>query len=102
MRLIPDIQLKELKIIHDILNRHCLTNTSVWVIGSRAKRTARKYSDLDLVIDLNHQPIPRSVFIKLLDDFEESDLPYKVDIIDWNTISEDFRELVERDRILLP
>ena len=37
----------------------------------------------------------------LRDDFEESDLPFKVDIVDWNTIDEKFRSIIHHDRELI-
>lgn len=87
-----------LKIIHRILNKYLSKSSSVWVFGSRAKGTARKYSDLDLAIDDDQQPLPLSMMTSMLDDFEESDLPYKVDIVDWNTISDEFRRTILSDR----
>ncbi len=34
--------------------------------------------------------------------FEESDLPYTVDLVDWATTSETFKKIIERDRVALP
>ena len=33
--------------------------------------------------------------------FEESDLPYRVDIVDWHAIDEGFRRLIEAERVAL-
>jgi type I restriction enzyme S subunit len=33
--------------------------------------------------------------------FDESDLPYKVDLVDWATTSESFRKIIERDRVVV-
>jgi type I restriction enzyme S subunit len=38
----------------------------------------------------------------LADAFDESDLPYKVDIVDMQTVSESFKKIVERDRVVFP
>lgn len=39
-------------------------------------------------------------FLKnIIKDFEESDLPYKVDIVDWNKCSDDFRALIKKDLV---
>lgn len=81
MKLLLDIQPNHLKIVLDILHKHLPKNAQVWVYGSRAKGNARKYSDLDLAIDCG-KPISDILMIDLKDDFIESDLPYKVDIID--------------------
>lgn len=101
MKNIIDIRPKDLEIIYGILNRHIPSKTTVWVFGSRAKGKARKFSDLDLVIDTDQQPMPHDLLVILLDDFEESDLPYKVDVVDWNAISESFREIIRDQRKLL-
>jgi predicted nucleotidyltransferase len=68
-----------------------------YAFGSRVKGTARPLSDLDLCIK---DPIHKSVLVKILEEFEESDLPFKVDIILWSEISENFQKQIEKD--LLP
>jgi type I restriction enzyme S subunit len=35
------------------------------------------------------------------EDFSESDLPFRVDILDWATTSEPFRRIVERDKVVI-
>lgn len=37
----------------------------------------------------------------LAEDFSESDLPWKVDLVDWWSISEAFRAIIDRDKVLL-
>lgn len=32
------------------------------------------------------------------DDFSESNLPYKVDVVDWHTLSDSFRKIVDKDK----
>ncbi len=36
------------------------------------------------------------------DAFEESDLPYKVDLVDLQSVSEPFKAIIERDKVPLP
>jgi hypothetical protein len=43
--------------------------------------------------------IPINALTHLDEDFEESDLPYKVDIINWNKISDSFRKNIEKDLV---
>ena len=47
------------------------------------------------------QSLPLSLRAALDFDFEMSDLPYKVDVVDGQTISESFKALIEKDRMLL-
>ena len=53
----------------------------IYAFGSRAKGNAHKYSDVDLLID---GPIPLSLqkLAELETLLDESDLPFRVDIVD--------------------
>jgi predicted nucleotidyltransferase len=90
-----------LSIVRDILQKHLPVGGTVWVFGSRVKGTNKKFADLDLALDHNGCPMPSHIMAKLAYDFEMSDLPYKVDIVDWNTISDSFKAHIQSDRILL-
>ncbi|MDR1163756.1 MAG: nucleotidyltransferase domain-containing protein, partial [Candidatus Accumulibacter sp.] len=96
---IPDIDIRpeHWQIVRDILRKH-VPQYEVWAFGSRAKWTAKQYSDLDLAV-ITNRPLPLKVSASLADDFSESDLPWKVDVVDWASTSESFRKIVERDRV---
>ena len=94
-----DIHPKHWQMVKDILSKH-VPQHEVWAFGSRAKWTARQYSDLDIAI-LTQKPLPLSVSAALSDDFSESDLPWTVDVVDWATTSESFRQIIERDKVVL-
>lgn len=98
------IQLKfeDRQIIQAILRRHLPATSQVWVFGSRARGSARKYSDIDLAIDHGGKSLPLEVVSDLAADFEESALPFTVDIVDLNAICSDFRNLIEQDKIPFP
>lgn len=70
------------------------------IFGSRAKGTARKTSDLDLVL-MTKKPLEFSILADLKEAFSESDLSFKVDIVDWSDISESFQKLIEKDKRVL-
>ena len=74
-------------------------NTNFYIFGSRAKGTAKKFSDIDIAIDLSGKKINNFIKIKLETAFEDSTIPYKVDIIDLNNISEDFKKCIEKDLV---
>lgn len=67
-----------------------------YVFGSRTKNKARPLSDLDLCIK-DTAPIPFRTLAAREAAFEESDLPFKVDVKDWHTMSENFRALIQED-----
>lgn len=92
-----DIRPEDKIIILQILKRHLPKSTQVWVFGSRAKNNAKPFSDLDLAIDLNGETLSLQLLANLAFDFEESDLPYKVDIVDWNSISLAFKANIQAD-----
>jgi predicted nucleotidyltransferase len=90
---------EEARIVLDIVKRH-LCGREVFVFGSRAKHRARRRSDLDLAV-AGSQPLDLGTQANLACDFDESDLPYKVDVIDLATIAPEFRKLIEPDFVPL-
>ena len=94
-----DIRPDHWAIVHDILQKH-VPQYEVWAFGSRAKWTTKEYSDLDLAV-ITDKPLSLSVSAALSDDLSESDLPWKVDIVDWATTSESFRKIIERDKVVV-
>src|SRR6218665_812358 len=94
-----DIRPDHWRIVEAILKKH-VPRHMVWAFGSRAKWSAKAYSDLDLAI-ITEKALPLAVSASLSDDFSESDLPYKVDVVDWVTTSAAFREIIERDRVVV-
>ncbi|MDE8345815.1 MAG: restriction endonuclease subunit S [Acidocella sp.] len=67
---------------------------------ARATWTTKDSSDLDLAIDAA-RPLTRDEESALRGVFEESDLPYAVDVVDMQTVSKTFRKIVERERVEL-
>jgi type I restriction enzyme S subunit len=94
-----DIRPDHWAIVRDILLRH-VPGHEVWAFGSRAKGTTKAWSDLDLVI-ITRTALPLMTRAALADDFSESALPWKVDIVDWATASETFRKIIERDKVVV-
>jgi type I restriction enzyme S subunit len=96
---IIDIRPGEWEIVRALLQRH-LPGREVWAFGSRAKGAAKPFSDLDLAI-LGNEPLTLSTLADLANDFSESDLPFKVDIVDWATTRDSFRKVIEAERVVL-
>ncbi len=94
-----DIREDHWDIVQGILQKH-VPQYEVLAFGSRAKWTAKQYSDLDLAI-ITDKPLSLDISASLSDDFSESDLPYKVDIVDWATTSESFRKIIEQDKVVV-
>ena len=94
-----DIGEAELRIVQKILRRY-VPHAEVLVFGSRATGKAKKFSDLDLCIKAA-KPLGLDLTSAMADDFAQSDLPWKVDIVDWATTREVFRRIIEQDGVLL-
>lgn len=102
--LLLDMKESDKTILLDILDRLVPAGLEVWAFGSRARWTARETSDLDLVLR-NPAQLETRLEAGILDDlkeaFEESDLPFMVDLLDWATVSEKFRKVIEREYVVV-
>ena len=98
----PQIQISEehLKKIKTIL-RHYFPTSQIWLFGSRVTGNAKKYSDLDVLIKTTEHTHATSAFIELKHAFDNSDLPFQIDIVDWDKASTEFREMVLKEAIIL-
>lgn len=72
----------------------------VWAFGSRTKVTAKPYSDLDLAI-ISDAPLAWATQAALAEAFDESDLPIKVDIVDWAATRDHFRKIIEAEKVIV-
>ena len=61
--------------------------------GSRVKGNPKPYSDLDIVL-LGPARLPLGRLAALREAFAESELPIRVDVIDWHRISEAFQAII--------
>ena len=90
----------ELRQVQAILRRHLPADAHVLLYGSRSHgRNLKPFSDLDLCLKAR-TPIPADVMARLRQSFEDSDLPYQVDLVDWAQLQPEFRSAISRD--LLP
>ena len=94
-----DIRPDHWAIVHAILQKH-VPHYEVWAFGSRATWKAKEFSDLDLAI-ISDKPLSLDVSASLSEDLSESDLPWKVDVVDWASTSASFRTIIERDKVVL-
>ena len=89
----------ELEMVRGILQRH-VPEREVWAFGSRVQGNAKPFSDLDLAV-LGEQPLELSIQAELAEEFSESNLPFKVGIVDWATTSERFRQIIRKEYVVL-
>ena len=80
--------------------REQIPHMEVWAFGSRAKHTAKPYSDLDLAL-ITLQPLSLDQLATITDAFATSDLPIRVDVVDWASASDAFRKLIAQDKVVV-
>jgi len=77
-----------------------IPGATVWAFGSRVKWSHREQSDLDLAVLCDKQTAQK-VLPKLNDAFIESDLPFKVQLLDFNRLPANMQENIKKDYIVL-
>jgi len=101
MKIKFDVTPKEFIIVKDILEKYLQDDGKAWVFGSRAKSSSLVGSDLDLAIERQDK-----VALKLLSQikiaFEDSRLPYRVDVVDMKAVKPYFKELIKDEMVVFP
>lgn len=100
MSRVLDITPEHLVEVQRLLRARAPRPATVWAFGSRVLGTATAYSDLDLAIDAGRR-LSWAEQADLQEAFEEAALPFRVDIVDWATVSQAFRDRVTSQRIPL-
>jgi predicted nucleotidyltransferase len=90
---------EELSLLQSILKRY-VPDFKVWAFGSRVTGTHKPYSDLDLAL-VGDEPISIQTRAMLSEALSNSGLPYKVDIVDWASTSEAFRQIIEKQKLVI-
>ena len=93
-----DISPKHLDAVKTILSEF-VPDCNVWAFGSRCKGTARKYSDLDLCIEDNEK-LDWKLLANLKEALMESDLPFRVDLLDYHSMPEHFRRNIDSGEVI--
>lgn len=94
-----NVEPRHWNIIQAILMQE-VPDREVRAFGSRVKASAKPHSDLDLVV-MGDVALDIATQARLNEAFAESDLPWRVDVVDWATTSEAFRELIQQHTVVL-
>ena len=92
-----DIKPEQLETVKNIF-RQWLPQHKVAAFGSRARKTAKPHSDLDLAI-FTDQPISLNKMAHLRDAFSASNLPFKVDLVDTSLVDQSFLKVIEAQAV---
>ncbi|MCE8163301.1 MAG: nucleotidyltransferase domain-containing protein [Candidatus Moeniiplasma glomeromycotorum] len=82
------------KILQQILHKYPY---HFYVYGSRAKGTARKFSDLDIC----YYDAPDLVIGDIREELENSDLPFIVELVAWKNMRPAFQKNIKKDLVLI-
>ncbi len=78
------------------MTKYLDATTRIFIFGSSIIQS--EFHDIDVgIIDGN---TGKNMLYKIQEELENSTIPYKVDIIDFNTVDTKFREKVLREKIL--
>lgn len=78
------------------------SEVDVFVFGSRALGTNRKFSDIDLGLkSKSGKKISSLAISNIEEDFDESDLPLRVDVVDFTLVSDKFKDVALKKIIKL-
>ena len=94
-----DVRPADLDTVRCIL-REQVPDLEVHAFGSRVAWNARETSDLDLAL-MTAEPLGIDRTARLRAAFTDSDLPFRVDIVDWATASESFRQRILENHVAL-
>ena len=94
MTKVADIDIKpdELAEICRILAEH-VPECEVRAFGSRVTGRAKPYSDLDLAV-VGPEVIHWNDLAQLTEAFQETELPFRVEVMDWNAAMPAFQEVI--------
>ena len=88
----------DLETVRSILRRHLPDDAKALVYGSRVHgRNLKTYSDLDVCLSWPSGSLPSELMTVLAREFEDSDLPIVVDIVDWSKLQPEFQAAISTD-----
>ena len=87
-----DMKPEQLLEVKKILEQHVL-GWEVRAFGSRVTGRAKPWSDLDLAI-VGPEPMGLRRRGRLIEAFQDSTLPFRVDVLDWHDVSPTFQVII--------
>ena len=89
-----DMKPEQLLEVRRILEEH-LPGWEVRAFGSRVTGRTKPWSDLDLAI-VGPEPMGLRRRGRLVEAFQESTLPFRVDVLDWHDVSPSFQAIIAK------
>lgn len=73
-----------------------IPDAKIYLFGSRARGTHRKWSDIDLALDVG-SVLPNVKIGEVKDVLAATNMPYKVDVLDFQNVSIDMQNIIKKD-----
>ncbi len=75
---------------------------NIWLFGSRSRGEARPFSDIDIMLEtVGDQELTGAQISELIEALEESNSPYKYDVLHRKNLFMDYSDQIEKEKILL-
>lgn len=76
-----------------------IPEATIYLFGSRARGTQSQWSDIDIALDAGEK-LSRYDIGEIKSMFEASSMPYRVDIVDFHTVSDDMQKSILDEGII--
>lgn len=92
---------KHIDILKTIFEKHLAeqADIKVYLFGSRATGKFKEFSDIDVAIKSKDTNLKDKLF-RIQDDLEESELPFKVDLLNWDEIAKEYLSNIKKQKVL--
>ena len=95
MTAVVDLREEHAATLRAVLTAYLPPGARAYVFGSRAHGGARQYSDLDVALEWE-RPVGFDILGRVAEALSDSDLPFKVDIVDLATVEPAFKARISR------
>ena len=93
------VSAEEMEYLLDTIRRY-IPHATVWAFGSRIAGTHRPNSDLDLAVLCDKETALKNL-PRLHETLTESDLPFKVQLLDFNRLPEHMKNNIQEKYVVL-
>ena len=93
-----DLPVKYLDELNRIIKEQ-IPDAEIWAFGSRVNRQNHETSDLDLVI--HQKNTTPDAFIKFRESILNSNIPILIDVLDWTSIPESFKDEIQKSHVII-
>lgn len=85
-------------LIKQTVQKYLGNDVKIFLFGSRVTGTNRQWSDVDVGI-ITKEKIPGSKMVEIEYELSESDIPYLVDVVDFQSVNLDFAKVALSSKI---